>query len=116
SDAVTVLRVHNLEYHVWQGVAKKSKNQIKRIYLNNLAGRIRNFERDSWKEYDLLLAITEKDAQLIGMLETVKEIIVAPFSIDMEGIRQGKDERWVGYHIGAMDWMANREGIRWFLE
>ena len=115
SDAVTVLRVHNIEYQVWQALAKKHRNWLKRIYLNNLAVRIRNFERDYWKEYDLLMAITEKDARMIGRLESVNNMIVAPFSIDLGKIKPGHNERWVGYHIGAMDWMANREGMRWFL-
>ncbi len=43
-------------------------------------------------------------------------MIVAPFGIDLEKIKPGHNERWVGYHIGAMDWIANREGMRWFLE
>ena len=116
SDAVTVLRVHNIEYHVWQSLAKKHGNVFKRIYLSNLAGRIRNFERDAWKEYELLLAITERDAQAISRLESVNNLAVAPFSIDLEKVKPGHNEKWVGYHIGAMDWMANREGISWFLE
>ena len=116
SDAVTVLRVHNIEYQVWQGLAKKHGNWLKRAYFKNLAIRIRNFERDVWKEYDLLVAITEKDVQQIGRLEAVKEIMVAPFGIDLEKIKTGHDEKWVGYHIGAMDWIANKQGIRWFLD
>jgi hypothetical protein len=43
-------------------------------------------------------------------------MIVVPYSVDMEKIKAGDNEKWVGYHIGAMDWIANREGIRWFLE
>jgi len=117
SQALTVLRIHNLEYQIWQGLAKKTKSSIKQAYLNSLAVRIRNFERDAWIRYDLLLPITEKDASQIGRLEDIEQMIVAPFSIDLDKIKQGNNtERWVGYHIGAMDWIANREGIQWFLE
>ena len=116
SDAVTVLRVHNIEYQIWQSLSNKHGNWFKRVYLGNLSVRIRDFERDAWKEYDLLLAITERDAQVIGRLEPVNNLVVAPFSIDLKKIKPGHNEKWVGYHLGAMDWMANREGIRWFLE
>jgi len=116
SNAVTVLRLHNVEYQIWQGLAHRHKNPIKRFYFSSLTKRIRDFERYAWKEYDLLLPITEKDAQLVSRLEDINNLIVAPFSIEFEKITTSENERWVGYHIGAMDWIANREGIRWFLE
>ncbi len=117
SEAVTILRMHNIEYQIWQGLAKKTKNKLKAFYLDNLSIRVRNFERDAWKQYDLILAITEKDAHLVRRLEEVAGLVVAPFSIDttrFAPVRQTGE--WVGYHIGAMDWRANQEGIRWFLE
>ena len=116
ADAVTILRMHNVEYQIWQGLSKKTKNKLKSYYLDSLSIRVRNYERAAWKEYDLLLAITEKDAHLIQRLEEITNIIVAPFSIETDKIKlnTGK-EQWVGYHIGAMDWTPNYDGIRWFL-
>jgi glycosyltransferase involved in cell wall biosynthesis len=116
SHAVSVLRLHNVEYQIWQSLSKKHKNRFKQIYFNSLTERIRNFERNAWTGYDLLLPITEKDAYLVERLEEVKNIIIAPFSIDIENVKQGNSqEKWVGYHIGAMDWIPNKEGILWFL-
>ena len=43
-------------------------------------------------------------------------MFVAPFGIEMPERKDAVDEKWIGYHIGAMDWMPNAEGIRWFLE
>jgi len=78
---------------------------------------VRDFERKAWKSYDLLLPITEKDANLIARLEDVNDMIVAPFSIEIDKVKAAMpNEKWVGYHIGAMDWIANREGIKWFLD
>jgi len=117
SRALAVLRLHNVEYQIWQGLAKRTKNRIKRFYLNNLTRRVRNYERAAWLEYDLLLAITEKDAHLVSRLEMVNEMIVAPFSIDTKKIVfDTNNEKWVGYHLGAMDWMPNAEGMSWFLQ
>ena len=117
SDAVTVLRLHNVEYQIWKGLEKKTKNHIKRIYFDNLTKRVRDFERAAWKQYDLLLAITEKDASLVARLADTHNIVVAPFSISIPEIKPGNTrERWVGYHIGAMDWIANQSGMKWFLK
>jgi len=116
SKAITVLRLHNMEYQIWQGLATKHRNVIKQYYFGNLATRVRNFERAAWMEYNLLLPITEKDANMVTRLEDVQHMMVAPFGIDTDKIKQGHNERWVGYHIGAMDWIANRAGIKWFIE
>lgn len=116
SYALTVLRMHNVEYQIWQGMTKRNSNHLKQIYFNSLTERVRNFERDAWRSFDLLLPITEKDAYLVSRLEEVNDIIVAPFGIDIDKISQSKNnEKWVGYHIGAMDWLPNRDGIKWFL-
>lgn len=115
SSAVTVLRLHNVEYQIWQGLAAKTKNILKRIYLDNLADRVRNYERKAWAEYDLLLAITEKDAHLVQRLEKVNDMIVAPFAIDVDEVKVTQGGEWVGYHIGAMDWRPNEDAVRWFL-
>lgn len=115
ANAVTVLRLHNVEYQIWQGLASKTKNILKRIYLDSLAERIRNYERKAWGQYDILLAITEKDAHLVQRLETVNEILVAPFSIDITSVPAQNSGEWVGYHIGAMDWRPNEDAVRWFV-
>lgn len=116
SGAISILRMHNVEYQIWQGLAGKTKNRLKSFYYDNLATRVRNYERAAWKDYDLLLAITEKDAHLVKRLEEVQDLIVAPFSIDMSKVPSGSETAdWVGYHIGAMDWQPNQDGVKWFL-
>ena len=116
SCAITVLRIHNIEYQIWMGLASREKNVIRKWYLDSLTVRVRNFEREAWKAFDLLLPITEKDANLIVRLEDTKALIVAPFGIDREKIVSSENEKWVGYHIGAMDWLANSQVIKWFLK
>ena len=115
SNAVTVLRLHNIEYQIWQSLTSKQRNPFKKIYFENLTKRVRDFERDAWRQYNLLLAITEKDASVVTRLEEMTNVIVAPFSIDIAKIQPSHNERWVGYHLGAMDWIANQSSIRWFL-
>ena len=117
STAVTILRLHNLEYQIWASLSRKRGNALKQFYLNSLATRVRKYEREVWKKYDLLIPITEKDASQVIMLETVKDIIVAPFSIDVQKVPVNTvTEEWVGYHLGAMDWLANQDAIRWFID
>ena len=115
SSAITVLRMHNVEYQIWQGLARRTPNQLKKLYFGSLSVRIRNFERAAWKEYDMVLPITEKDAYQVSRLEEISNLEVAPYGLDLSKIQPGANERWVGYHIGAMDWLPNRKAMEWFL-
>ncbi len=114
---LTVLRLHNIEYHIWQSLAKKIGNRVKRYYFNDLKSRIRHFEHSSWKKYDLLLPITMKDAEVVHKMKLPNDMLVAPFGIDVDQIMVNPSvEKWNVYHLGAMDWIPNREGVQWFIE
>jgi glycosyltransferase involved in cell wall biosynthesis len=117
SNTVTILRVHNLEYRIWRDLANKTRSPLKRTYLLALAKRLRKFELAAWPQYDVVLAITEKDATSIIKHANVPGIMVAPFGLDASFTPPvSADEQWVGYHIGAMDWIPNRESVEWFLK
>ena len=114
---ITALRLHNIEYHIWQSLSLKIKNRIKRYYFKDLAQRIRHFEHSNWKKYDLLLPITHKDAATVTKMKLPNEMVIAPFGIDVSKIEHNHTiEKWSAYHLGAMDWIPNREGIQWFIE
>ena len=112
----TILRVHNIEYQIWERLASISLGTLKCKYLRSLANRIKSFEKKSWQVYDLLLPITSIDADMIN--ETVETAVIhtVPFGIDTAKVSVSENERWVGYHIGAMDWLPNKDGIEWFLK
>lgn len=115
TNATTVLRMHNVEYQVWQRLALATNNIIKRTYLNDLANRIRKYELAAWRQYDLLLPITESDAAVVQQVLPAAKMLVVPFGIDISGQQRNNEEAWEAYHIGAMDWLPNAEAIKWFL-
>lgn len=115
TDAKTILRLHNIEYQVWQRLGAEMQQPIKKKYISNLAHRIEKFEKKVWREYDLLLPITSEDERMMLTAVPDANSYVVPFTIDMKGIIPDDNEKWVGYHLGAMDWLPNEEGVRWFL-
>lgn len=113
-NAKVVLRLHNIENHIWQRFALQKKS-LQQIYFNNLAKRVRQFEYGAWEKYDLLLPITAKDANVVKRYVDESKIYVVPYGIDVSDIHTNAEEKWDGYHIGAMDWVPNSEAIKWFL-
>jgi glycosyltransferase involved in cell wall biosynthesis len=115
SNAITTLRLHNIEYQVWQRLADKTKNPFKKYFLNNLANRIKLFEERIWGKFDLLIPISESDAKVVKKQGINIPIVVAPYGIDSEDYPNCNVEEWNGYHIGAMDWLPNIDAIKWFI-
>jgi len=116
-NPVTILRLHNVEYQVWQRLAVQVTNPFKRFYLKNLAERIKKFEKKIWQQFDLLVPITEEDAAIVKREGIKTETVVIPFGIDTDStIVNRNKEQWAAYHIGAMDWLPNVEAIDWFLK
>ncbi len=115
TNATTVLRMHNIEWQVWERLAKASTG-VKRIYLTNLAKRIRKYEPQAWGQYDFLLPITSVDAAMVARVLPQAKLHIVPFGIKTDSLSPQYIGDWVGYHIGAMDWLPNAEGISWFLK
>ncbi len=117
SAAFVTTRLHNIEHQIWERLANETSNRFKRIYLKDLAARIKKFELNAWELTDLLIAITDADAKTVYDLGSETSIHVAPFGINSKHLPQTQQEpKWIGYHIGAMDWMPNAEAVTWFLE
>lgn len=114
SNAALILRLHNIEWQVWQRVADAAGNPLKKWYLSNLSARIKRYEQQVWQQYDLLIPITDTDAAVVNNSIVPKQMLTIPFGIDAANIKPQDNESLVGYHIGAMDWLPNQDAIRWF--
>jgi glycosyltransferase involved in cell wall biosynthesis len=117
SRAKVVLRAHNVEHLIWKRLARAGKNPLKRRYLQHLASTLEHFELDALGKFDGIACITKKDAEFFAKHTTVP-IIDIPYGVDPTQF-EPRDELADFpslYHIGAMNWMPNLEGIQWFID
>lgn len=119
SNAKVVLRAHNVENEIWARMAANEGNFIKREYKKILARRIRKFELSFVNAYDLLVPITSRDATYFTKNGNKKPVFVAPTGIEHDNPLFGVDATsacFPGFfHLGALDWAPNREGLEWFI-
>ncbi len=119
SKAKIVLRSHNLEYMIWERLARQSSNPAKRIYLNLLAKQLKTYELNTFQSIDGIAAITDEDGNKFRNLGCKKPIITIPFGIQLSEYHFTKPtlrDKISLFHLGAMDWKPNIEGVSWFLE
>ena len=125
SKAKAVLRTHNIEHLIWERIAENCANPLKRLYVRHLARTLKKYELGVLSRFDGIAAITGRDADFFreriragtGERET-PEIISIPFGIDVSRLPEpsGDYEFPSLFSLGAMNWIPNEEGIRWFLE
>jgi polysaccharide biosynthesis protein PslH len=117
SNAVIAYRAHNIEYEIWERTAILS-NGIRSKYLKNLSRRIKSFEISYLNTYDLLIPITDRDGSILDKLGNTKPRHTSQTGIDFASLvpTAKKLEFPSLFHIGALDWAPNQEGLIWFFD
>jgi len=117
SKAKVILRTHNIEHLIWKRLAKSEKSKLKKWYLNLLADRLRHYEQWALNRVDGIAAMTKEDEKLLMEMGADIPIYIAPVGVDTSEypVYEHPNPKLI-FHIGAMDWLPNLDGIEWFLK
>jgi len=116
SKAKIVYRAHNVEHLIWKRVAEQEKHILKRKYVENFSKRLEQYEKKVMNTYDLLVPISEQDAYLFNELNNTKPQVVIPYGMEVLELIPEPNSSKDFYFLGALDWMPNVLGLRWFLD
>ena len=117
SKAKIVFRPHNVEYKIWERLAKNTFHPFKKIYIKILAKQLKKYESSILNKVDVLTPLTWDDAQELMKLKCRKPMMVLPIGVDCNDYKQqSPPNNQVVFHLGAMDWMPNVEGVKWFIQ
>ena len=105
-----IVRAHNVEFSIWQGLAKNEKNPIKKKYLKGLAKDLKKYEIETLNKVDGIMPLSQDDLNAFNDLEisTPKAMITITANI------QEKDHDYSSqqlFHLGAMNWQPNVEAV-----
>lgn len=119
SDAIISMRSHNVEHEIWERISNHTRFLPKKWYLRHLTKKLKQYELAQLANYDLLVAISERDLQAFKKLGYKKASVVTPIGIDGTDYRPNYlnpgGKLSLGF-IGSLDWMPNQEGLQWFLD
>lgn len=114
SGAPLILRSHNIEHSIWRELATRSAFP-KSAYLRLLSRRLRREENLMWQGVDQIQSISTSDSQIIRK-HTKVSVIEMPMSVDVQINEASAPRAFQCHHLGAMDWIPNQEGMRWFFQ
>ncbi|MDR2084935.1 MAG: glycosyltransferase family 4 protein [Bacteroidales bacterium] len=118
SNAKIVLRAHNIEFKIWERTSKATKNILKKILLIHVYRTLRKYELRVINEVDMISSVSSVDAEYLRK-HTKIPVYVLPAGFDMDAVNvpdNVEEEKNTVFHIGAMDWAPNIEGINYLLE
>ena len=121
SKGIVTMRAHNVEFEIWERITNNTEFLPKKLYLNYLTGKLRNFELEHLNSYDYLIPVTERDLKTFKKLGYKNGALASPIGLDTtnyikQGVSVAKKEGLNICFIGALDWMPNFEGFEWFLK
>ena len=114
-DGHVSYRSHNIEYQIWERLANETQNFLKRFYVKLQAKRLKREEESFWQKVDSIVTIAPSDT------DTIIQKVNKPLFLYLPGIQIGMIEDIhlqpnQLFHIGSMEWMANVQGVEWFLQ
>ncbi len=117
SEAFLSMRAHNIEHEIWDRTVRQ-RSGLTKLYTRIIAGRVKKMEVECLNCYDAMVPITNRDAKILKGLGCTLPVHVSPTGINMADFMKykGKPEFPSIFHIGALDWSPNQEGLDWFLK
>ncbi|MCS6904229.1 MAG: glycosyltransferase family 4 protein [Bacteroidia bacterium] len=121
TQAPLVLRAHNIEYEIWQRLAKVTPFYWPpKWYYYYLAQKGKKFEKQYIHFFDGIIPITQKDAAAFQKLGYTKPLRVIPACVSIPSPKTPLEESPTIERsccfLGSLDWRANQQGLYWFLK
>jgi len=115
SKSKVILRAHNVEHRIWEGLTEDAKGGLKGWYLKVLTGQMKEYEVSHLNEVDAILPIAQEDEELFREFGAEIPMSVTPFGMEFkDSIEQPKVDHVI--HFGSMDWKPNQDGVRWLVD
>lgn len=114
--ARTILFQHNVETVIWRRHAEHAGSALRRFYFRLQANRMFQCERSVCRAAAHVIAVSENDAEQMKQLFGTSRISSVSTGVDLEYFARPTDYARRGeiVFVGAMDWLPNIDGARWF--
>ncbi|MCB1766190.1 MAG: glycosyltransferase [Candidatus Competibacteraceae bacterium] len=113
----SVLFTHNVEAEIFNRHAQVAANRLKKALWRSQFRKMNAFEQAVIPRFDTVVAVSERDAGAFARIDGARNIEVIGTGVDLEFFTYtppGDQERVV--FTGAMDWLANIDGIEFFMQ
>jgi len=114
----TVCFTHNVEAEIFERHAKTAASAPLRWLWASQAAKMRRFEREALSAFTRVVAVSERDAKMFEKNDGLKTARAIPTGVDLDFFswQTPADGAPTVVFTGSMDWEANVDGIRFYIE
>ena len=114
----TVCFTHNVEAEIFERHAQTASNFALRWLWASQARKMQRFEREALARFTRVIAVSERDAKKFAESDGLTTARAIPTGVDLEffGWQAPPEASPVVVFTGSMDWEANVDGIRFFID
>lgn len=116
SGARVVLRSLNVEFRIWDELARTERRGLRRAALRRVAASLRRYEVRHLDTCDALIPISAEDAEDFRALGCTKPIHVAPCGVPLPAAATEEPEPGTVGFIGALDYLPNQQAVLWIAD
>jgi len=107
-----VLRSLNVEFRIWEGLAREKRNPLLRWITSSL----RRYEIRMLNEVDAIVPISDEDAADFRALGAKKPIHVVPCGVALPTPDSQLPTPGTAGFIGSLDYRPNQDAVMWIVE
>lgn len=114
----TVCFTHNVEAEIFERHARTAASAPLRWLWASQAAKMRRFEREALARFTRVVAVSERDAKMFEKNDGLKTARAIPTGVDLDFFswQAPADGRPTVVFTGSMDWEANVDGIRFYID
>jgi glycosyltransferase involved in cell wall biosynthesis len=116
SGARVVLRSLNVEFRIWEGLARNERNPLRRLALRRVASSLRRYEVRHFDTPDAVVPISDDDAEAFRGLGCTRPMHVVPCGITLSDPQPSAPEAGSVGFIGSLDFRPNQEAVTWIVD
>jgi len=109
-----VLRSLNVEFRIWEGLARIERSAMRRFALRRVAASLRRYELRAMRSLDAVVPISDADAGDFRALGVTAPMHVVPCGVALGDAAPG--ELWRAGFIGSLDFLPNQDAVRWIVD
>ncbi|MCG5510334.1 glycosyltransferase [Ectothiorhodospira lacustris] len=113
----TVMFTHNVEAEIFRRHAEVAGHPLKRYVWRGQHRKMARFEARELPRFDTVVAVSERDAEAFRAMPRNRRVAAIPTGVDLDFfayLPPGDGDHLI--FTGAMDWQANIDGIRFFMD
>lgn len=112
-----LLRQHNAEYQIFERLAQNERHPAKRLFLDLQSRKMKRYEASQSDRVDLVVPVTELDADSFRKLGVKTPIVVNPAGANISTMIRpdGLPRNGRIVIVGSMNWPPYVQSMEWFL-